>query len=85
VPHVKRKGDKAHYEVIAHDCLGCACFTPGHYQHRGASGAGNGTHATGHVSPCCLRNAYHGCPAKEKRGETKELLAERKAEGWKKV
>lgn len=80
---VRQKGEKGEYHVIASSCLGCTCFQPGTYHHRGASGAGMGTHATGQVSLCCLQNAYRGCPNEPDRGFSEELLKERKKEGWK--
>jgi hypothetical protein len=85
MPEVKRPGDNSKYYVVSLDCLGCKCFAPGHYQHRGASGGGNGTHATGAVSPCCLTNAYHGCPSESGKAKSLDLLKDRKALGWKKA
>ena len=55
-------GDKARYEFHDERCIGRFCWAPGSFQHRGASGAGMGTHATGHYSDCCMTRAYRGCP-----------------------
>lgn len=58
----KKVGDKARYEFHDERCIGRDCWGPGQFQHRGASGMGMGTHATGQYSYCCMTRAYHGCP-----------------------
>jgi hypothetical protein len=75
------KKDGKNYWVLDRQCIGRACLALGSYQHRGASGAGLGTHRTGQVMLCCLTNAYHGCP--EQRPYDKKLARERRAEGIK--
>ena len=76
------KGDKRKFEFLSRECLGRTCFAPGTYQHRGASGMGQGSHATGQYSDCCMNRAYHGCPYELPQVD-KALLAERKKDGWK--
>lgn len=44
------------------DCPRRWCYSPGMYDHRGASGIGRGSHNTGHTTRECMHNAYHGCP-----------------------
>lgn len=51
------------HEARDRDCPKRECWSPGTYQHRGASGAGQGSHNTGHYTKCCMHRAYHGCPA----------------------
>lgn len=80
--YVRKKGEKDRFYVVDNRCLGCSCFQPGHYQHRGATGGGSSRN-TGQVTPTCMQNAYRGCPADT--GYTKEREAERKREGWKNV
>lgn len=58
--HAQCRGAPAKFRVRDSACLGRDCFQPGHYQHRG--GTLSGSRNTGASSPCCLRNAYHGCP-----------------------
>lgn len=42
------------------DCLRRSCWSPGRYEHRGATLAGSRN--TGNYSQECLHRAYHGCP-----------------------
>lgn len=77
--YLKQKGDKRRYWVRDSQCLGAQCLALGNFQHRGASGMGQGSHSTGAVSPCCLTNAYHGCPDCPKY--SKELTTQRRKEG----
>ena len=81
--HVRRKGEKGQYWMIDRKCIGRSCFAPGRFETRGASGAGMGTHATGHFSLRCMRNAYHGCPNDAEKLYSITLERERKTEGWK--
>lgn len=78
IVEVRKTHDKRRFDMRDRHCIGCACFSPGEYQHRGATLAGSRN--TGAVSMTCLRHAYHGCP--EDTGYSKELAAERKREGW---
>lgn len=58
---IRKKGDKARYSFIDAGCLGRECFSPGMFQHRGATLSGSRN--TGSPdSACCMRRAYHGCP-----------------------
>lgn len=77
--YLQRKGDQTRFYVVDAKCLGAECFRPGHYESRGATLSGSRN--TGNSSPCCMRNAYHGCP--NEPVITEELKAERKCEGWK--
>lgn len=77
--YVRKTGEKGQFYVIDSQCLGRACFQPGHYQVRG--GTPSGSRNTGETRPCCLRNAYRGCP--DERPVDPDLLKERKREGWK--
>jgi len=78
MPHVRRKGQMARYWVARTICLGCSCFQPGEYQHRGAIGGGSKNSGTSLV---CMRNAYHGCPGDLPVFSLK-LQREREREGW---
>jgi hypothetical protein len=72
---------KKAYRVVDRQCIGRSCFTPGTYQHRGATLSGSRN--TGQSSDCCLRNAYHGCPNDKDALYSIETEKERKREGWK--
>ena len=63
-------GLSTRFAVIGKECLGCKCFAPGMFD------------LLEDAPPvfCCLTNAHDGCP--DDRGETPELLHERKAVGW---
>lgn len=76
----RRKGEKPalRYSFVASDCIGAACWAPGLYQHRGATMSGSRN--TGAASPCCMNNAYHGCPSNVVKSE--DLARKRRAEGW---
>lgn len=94
----KRVGEKEKFSFIDRRCIGRECFTPGMFQHRGATMSGSRN--TGSPdSPCCMRRAYRGCPDGPE-GERKnedgsitvglpifdpEMARKRKAEGWKPV
>ena len=76
---VRFKGERGkRYWVRNRDCIGCRCFTPSVYQHRGAIGL-SGSKNSG-TSLRCMTNAYHGCP--ENVQFDKKLAAERRQEGW---
>lgn len=79
--YLQKKGDRTRFHVIDANCLGRDCFRPGHYQTRG--GTPSGSRNTGQSSPCCMRNAYHGCPTE--RDPNPELAAQRKRDGWKAI
>ena len=49
------------YECLDGQCPKRWCWSPGSYQHRGATGSG-GSRNTGSVSRQCLERAYRGCP-----------------------
>lgn len=78
----RKTKDKSRYDFLDAECIGRECWSPGHYQHRGATMSGSRN--TGDVSACCMHRAYHGCPY-EKPVFQIELAKERKAEGWKKA
>lgn len=83
MPHVRRKGEKGRYWMIDRQCIGRDCFSPGEFQHRGATMSGSRN--TGDVSLTCMRNAYHGCPdCKDQLYSITEELINRK-KGWKNV
>jgi hypothetical protein len=71
----RRKGDKQSYAFVDIHCIGRECWAPGLYQHRGASGMGMGSHATGTYSSCCMNRAYRGCPDGPE-GERKEYCGQ---------
>jgi len=75
----KKKGNSQRYKIFGASCLGCECFNPGMYQHRGASGGGSKNSGQ---SAVCLTNAYHGCPIVPKFSP--ELMKQRKDAGWSK-
>lgn len=77
---VRQTGKKEVYRVADAKCLGCACFAPGEYQHRGATMSGSRN--TGATSRLCLTQAYRGCPGIANIGYTAELARERRAAGW---
>lgn len=62
-------------------CIGAECWSPGSYQHRGATLSGSRN--TGAETKCCMRRAYHGCP--DTIGYSELRAKARKAEGWKKA
>lgn len=78
---VRKTHDKARYSMRDRNCIGCECFSPGQFQHRGATLAGSRN--TGDYSTTCMRRAYHGCP--DDTGHSKELAAQRRKEGWRNV
>jgi hypothetical protein len=78
---IRRKGLKGEYRMVDRQCIGRSCFSPGQYQHRGATLSGSRN--TGATSLCCMRNAYHGCPNDKDQLYSIQLERERKAEGWK--
>ena len=79
--HVRKAGRKGRYWVFSLYCLGCRCFQPGEYQHRGATSSGS--HSTGKSTLTCMRSAYRGCPDDD--GYTEERKQERCDEGWRKA
>ena len=79
--YVRKVGSKGRYSVRGMRCLGCRCFQPGAYRHRGATGGGSRN--TGHDTLMCMWSAYHGCPADD--GYTKEKERERRDEGWRRA
>jgi len=54
---VKIKG----YDALDKFCPQRWCWSPGNYEHRGATGS-SGSRNTGSSTKCCLENAYRGCP-----------------------
>lgn len=48
------------YDCLDGKCPKRWCWSPGRYQHRGATMSGSRN--TGHYSNQCLHRAYHGCP-----------------------
>ena len=77
----RKKGDKCRYSFLDADCIGRECFSPGTYQHRGATMSGSRN--TGDYSACCMHRAYHGCPH-PKPVCSVALAKARRQEGWKK-
>lgn len=61
-------------------CIGRRCFAPGNFQHR-APLMGGGSRNTGGSTPCCMNNAYHGCPRPLPEFE-KAKADQRKLDGW---
>jgi hypothetical protein len=49
------------YKCIDKDCNKRWCWSPGEYQHRGATGGGSSRN-TGHYTNGCLHNMHRGCP-----------------------
>jgi hypothetical protein len=49
------------FSCLDKQCSERWCWTPGDFQHRGATGGG-GSRNTGAYTKCCLHRAYHGCP-----------------------
>lgn len=83
---VHRKGERGvTYSMIDRECIGRPCFSPGHYQVRGATMSGS--RATGTSRPECMRRAYHGCPGtnEPERQFDKVLKQKREADGWRNV
>lgn len=78
----RQVGCKTKFKVHDRDCIGRACFAPGEYQVRGATG-GSGSRNTGEVWCMCMTWAYRGCPIE--RPVDAALLKQRKADGWKAV
>lgn len=76
---LRMMGSKTKYDFLGRECLGRSCFAAGTYQHRGATMSGS--RATGQYSACCMNRAYHGCPHPLPEVD-KELLADRKKNGW---
>lgn len=75
----RQKGDKRKFSFLDADCLGRSCFSPGTYQHRGATVSGSRN--TGDYSDCCMNRAYRGCPYTLPVFDA-ELAKARKKEGW---
>jgi hypothetical protein len=77
---VRRKGKPESYWMVDRKCIGRECFSPGGFQHRGATLSGSRN--TGAVSLTCMRNAYHGCPDQKDELYQIDLERTRKSEGW---
>lgn len=79
---VRKVGDRGRYWVRDRNCIGCKCFAPGSFQHRGSTMSGSRN--TGDVSLMCMTNSYHGCPPAESPNASpdKETMKSHKAEGW---
>ena len=58
-------------------CLGAACLSLGNHQHRETPLASDSANISGF--PCCLHNAYHGCPEVVTYSVS---LAEERREKW---
>ena len=57
----RKIGDKNHYSFLDANCIARSCWSPGLFQHRGATS--KGSRNTGDPdTPCCMHRAYHGCP-----------------------
>lgn len=76
----RRKGDKHRYNFLDADCIGRPCWSPGMYQHRGATMSGSRN--TGACSACCMNRAYHGCP--HPLPERDAEVAKERRERWRK-
>lgn len=77
----RQKYEKGRYGFRDARCIKAECWTPGSFQHRGATLAGSRN--TGSTSACCLRRAYHGCPSEVVYRI--DLGRQRRAEGWKRA
>jgi hypothetical protein len=85
---LRKTGDKRKFDFLEFECLGRECFAPGDFQHRGATMSGSRN--TGEYSSCCMNRAYRGCSwgrlaERELPEVSKELMAQRKREGWRKA
>lgn len=78
--YIKNEQQKRYWFSDGHKCLGYECFAPGNYQHRGATMSGS-RNTSSSPTPCCLTNAYHGCP--DDLIYDPELAEKRKQKGWK--
>lgn len=80
---IRKKGDKAAYQVLDRECLGRRCLALGHFQVRGATMSGSRN--TGDTRPCCMTRTYHGCPYEDDKllASDPALVSQRKAEGMK--
>jgi hypothetical protein len=58
----KKKGEKTQFRFVNSRCIGRACWAPGNYQHRSPMSGGGSRNTGSPDTPCCLNNAYHGCP-----------------------
>jgi len=76
-----RVREKHQYDFLDADCIGRLCFSPGEYQHRGATMSGSRN--TGAYSYVCMRRAYHGCPSPLAEYDT-AIAVEHAKEGWRK-
>jgi hypothetical protein len=73
--------DKRLYWVLDSRCIGRECLALGFYQHRSPM-AGGGSRNTGSPdTPCCLTNAYRGCPLN--KIYSRDLEKERRKQGIK--
>lgn len=77
-----RKAGEGAFAFLDAKCIEADCWAPAEYHSRGATG-GSGSRATGNVTKCCVRRAYHGCPTPIVHDA--ELGAQRRKDGWKKA
>jgi len=78
--YLKQNNDSRKYWVRNQACIGAECLALGLFQHRRAVGA-SGRRKTGSTTPCCMTNAYRGCPLQVRYSA--ELIALRRKEGIK--
>jgi hypothetical protein len=84
VTDFRRTGDRYRYGFSGPRCIEAACWAPGLYQHRGATGSGSRSSGSPDT-PCCLNRAYRGCPSEQERGHDVALSKLRKQEGWRRA
>lgn len=77
----QQDGDKRRYAFLDAACIGRRCFSPGVYQHRGATSVG--LRNAGYYSACCMYQAYHGCPLPLPACDA-EAAKQRRKDGWRK-
>lgn len=58
----KKKGEKTQFRFVNSRCIGRACWAPGNYQHRSPMSGGGSRNTGSPDTPCCMNNAYRGCP-----------------------
>jgi hypothetical protein len=79
-------GDKTRFRFVNSRCIGRTCWAPGYFQHRSPLSCGGSRNTGSPDTPCCLNNAYRGCPS----GPDDDGLpiydaavaAKRRKEGW---
>lgn len=70
--HVRKGRERTKFFVVDDKCIGRTCFAPGMFQHRSPMSCGGSRNTGSPDTPCCLNNAYRGCPMGPD-GERKEF------------